>query len=95
MALAAVDPRRFRDTWKLDAGFVEAEGRTILTPISASPNLTEQHLALLVYVLIDVGLHRALAEIIVCSDTFISVRAAVLLAALLHLAHSLIPSEVI
>ncbi|XP_014205206.1 rapamycin-insensitive companion of mTOR-like [Copidosoma floridanum] len=94
VALAAVDPRRFRDTWKLDAGFVEAEGRIILPPISSSPNLTEQHLALLVYVLIEVGLHRALAEIIVCSDTFISVRAAVLLGALLHLVHSLLPSKI-
>jgi rapamycin-insensitive companion of mTOR len=96
VALAAVDPSRFRDSWKLSDGFVAAEGRTILPSLTANcPNITELHLALLVYILLECGLHRALAETILSSDTFISVRAAVLLGALLHLAHSLLPPEVI
>lgn len=95
VALAAVDPSRSRDSWKLSEGFVAAEGKFILPSLSSHcPNITEIHLALLVYVLLECGLHRALAETIVSSDTFISVRAAVLLGALLHLAHSLLPSEV-
>ncbi|XP_029157454.1 rapamycin-insensitive companion of mTOR [Nylanderia fulva] len=94
VALAAVDPSRSRDSWKLSEGFVAAEGKFILPSLSSHcPNITEIHLALLVYVLLECGLHRALAETIVSSDTFISVRAAVLLGALLHLAHSLLPSE--
>ncbi|XP_011330376.1 rapamycin-insensitive companion of mTOR isoform X2 [Ooceraea biroi] len=94
VALAAVDPSRSRDSWKLSEGFVAAEGKFILPSLSSHcPNITEIHSALLVYVLLECGLHRALAETIVSSDTFISVRAAVLLGALLHLAHSLLPSE--
>lgn len=95
VALAAVDPNRARENWKLSEGFVAAEGRTLLpTLMSHSPNITELHLALLVYVLLECELHKALAETIVSSDTFISVRAAVLLGGLLHLAHSLLPPEV-
>lgn len=95
VALAAVDPRRFRESWKLSDGFVAAEGKTILPPVTSHcPNITEVHSALLVYILIESGLHRALAETIVTSDTFICVRAAVLLGALLHMAHSLLPPEV-
>lgn len=95
VALAAVDPSRTRDSWKLSEGFVAAEGKYILPSLSSRcPNITEIHLALLVYALLECGLHRALAETIVSTDTFISVRAAVLLGALLHLAHSLLPSEV-
>lgn len=94
VALAAVDPSRSRDSWKLSEGFVAAEGKFVLPSLSSHcPNITEIHLALLVYVLLECGLHHALAETIVSSDTFISVRAAVLLGALLHLAHSLLPSE--
>ncbi|XP_053970556.1 rapamycin-insensitive companion of mTOR isoform X1 [Hylaeus volcanicus] len=94
VALAAVDPSRTRDSWKLSEGFVAAEGKYILPSLSSRcPNITEIHLALLVYVLLECGLHYALAETIVSSDTFISVRAAVLLGALLHLAHSLLPPE--
>ncbi|XP_076278672.1 rapamycin-insensitive companion of Tor isoform X2 [Lasioglossum baleicum] len=95
VALAAVDPSRTRDSWKLSEGFVAAEGKYILPSLSSRcPNITEIHLALLVYALLECGLHHALAETIVSTDTFISVRAAVLLGALLHLAHSLLPSEV-
>ena len=95
VALADVDPARFRNSWKLSEGFIAAEGRTILPSLrSHCPNITELHLALLVYILLECGLHKALAETIVSSDTFISVRAAVLLGALLHLAHSLLPPEV-
>ncbi|KAF7987507.1 hypothetical protein HCN44_003269 [Aphidius gifuensis] len=95
VALAAVDPFRPRNNWKLSEGFVAAEGKTIL-PITLInyPNLYDLHLSLLVYILIECGLHRALAETIVTSDTFISVRAAVLLGALLNLAHSLLPQDI-
>lgn len=95
VALAAVNPVRFQESWKLGEGFVVAEGKSILpTLMTRRPNITEVHLALLVYVLLECDLHRALAETIVTSDTFISVRAAVLLGALLHLAHFLLPPEV-
>ncbi|XP_012265528.2 rapamycin-insensitive companion of mTOR [Athalia rosae] len=94
VALAAVDPSRTRESWRLSEGFVGAEGRAILPPLSKHrPNIVELHLALLVYALLECGLHKALAETIVTSDTFISVRAAVLLGALLHLAHALLPPE--
>lgn len=95
VAIAAVDPSRQQHSWKLSEGFVAAEGKNILPSLmSRRPNITEIHLALLVFILLECGLHRALAETIVTSDTFISVRAAVLLGALLHFAHTLLPPEV-
>ena len=95
MALAVVDPSRFRSSWQISEGFVAAEGLDILPSLmSHCPNITELHQALLVYVLLECNLHKALAKAIVTSDTFISVRAAVLIGALLHLAHLLLPSEV-
>ncbi|XP_034935765.1 rapamycin-insensitive companion of mTOR [Chelonus insularis] len=95
VALAAVDPCRQRENWKLSEGFVAAEGKSVLPSLASHcPNITELHLSLLVYILLECGLHRALAETIVSADTFISVRAAVLLGGLLHLAHSLLPPDV-
>ncbi|XP_014226936.1 rapamycin-insensitive companion of mTOR [Trichogramma pretiosum] len=94
VALAAIDPNRVRSSWKLSENFVAAEGRTILPSLmSHCPNITEIHQALLINILLECGIHKALAKTIISSDTFISVRAAVLLGAILHLAHSLLPSE--
>lgn len=74
VALAAVDPNRSRDSWRLSEGFVAAEAQSVLPTLSSHrPNITELHLAMLIYVLLECGLHRALVETIVTSDTFISV----------------------
>ncbi|XP_069677672.1 rapamycin-insensitive companion of mTOR isoform X2 [Periplaneta americana] len=94
VALEAVDPSHPRDTWKLQDGFVSAEGRDILPHLARfRPNIVEIHLALLLYTFLEVGLLEAIVEVIVSSDTFISVRATVLLGELLHLIHSLLPPE--
>ncbi|KAH0550515.1 rapamycin-insensitive companion of mTOR [Cotesia glomerata] len=95
VALAAVDPCRHRESWKLSEGFIAAEGRSVLPSLALRcPNITELHLSLLVYVLLECRLPCALVETIVTSDTFISVRAAVLLGGLLHLSHTLLPPEI-
>lgn len=55
------------------------EGKFILPSLAArSPNICEQHLALLLYCFLETGLLNALVEVVVSSDTFISVRATVL-----------------
>ncbi|KAG7299403.1 hypothetical protein JYU34_016353 [Plutella xylostella] len=95
VALAAVDPSDFQDSWRLSEGFVAAEGTAILPHLSATgPDITEIHLALLLQCFLEAGLLDGLAEVIVTSDTFISVRATVLLGQLLHLIHTLLPPQI-
>ncbi|XP_021912957.1 rapamycin-insensitive companion of mTOR isoform X2 [Zootermopsis nevadensis] len=94
VALEAVDPSHPRDTWKLQDGFISAEGRDILPHLSRfRPNIVEIHLAILLYTFVQAGLLEAIVEVIVSSDTFICVRASVLLGELLHLIHNLLPPE--
>ncbi|XP_063621105.1 rapamycin-insensitive companion of mTOR [Cydia splendana] len=95
VALDAVDPSDFQDSWRLNEGFVAAEGTAILPHLSATgSDITEIHLALLLQCFLEAGLLDGLTEVIVTSDTFISVRATVLLGQLLHLIHLLLPPQV-
>lgn len=55
VALAAVDPSDFQDQWRLNEGFVAAEGKSILPHLAATgPNLIELHMALLLYCFLEV-----------------------------------------
>ncbi|XP_072940990.1 rapamycin-insensitive companion of mTOR isoform X2 [Epargyreus clarus] len=95
VALDAVDPSDFQDSWRLNEGFVAAEGTAILPHLSATgPDIMEIHLALLLQCFLEAGLLDGLAEVIVTSDTFISVRATVLLGQLLHLIHLFLPPQI-
>ncbi|CAG7716760.1 unnamed protein product [Allacma fusca] len=96
VALHAVDPSYplYHDNWKLQEGFVVQEAFNVLPHLAANtPNITANHKALLVYALVRRGLLDALVEVIVSSDTFISVRATVLLGELLSLVDQYIPVE--
>lgn len=94
VALNAVDPSDPQDCWRLGEGFIVAEARAIMPHLArCTPNIADIHLAVLLYVFLEVGLLGALVEVIVSSDTFISVRATVLLGELLHLMHVLLPPE--
>lgn len=80
VALSAIDPSEPQSAWRLNEGFVAAEGKAILPHLSrTNPSITEMHLALLLYCFLETGLLTALGEVIATSDTFISVRATVLL----------------
>ncbi|CAH2075234.1 unnamed protein product, partial [Iphiclides podalirius] len=95
VALDAVDPSDFQDSWRLNEGFVAAEGTAILPHLSSTgPDIIEIHLALLLQCFLEAGLLDGLAEVIVTSDTFISVRATVLLGQLLHLIHLFLPPQI-
>ncbi|CAK1553660.1 unnamed protein product [Leptosia nina] len=95
VALDAVDPSDFQDSWRLNEDFVAAEGIAILPHLGATgPDIIEIHLALLLQCFLEAGLLDSLAEVIVTSDTFISVRATVLLGQLLHLVHVLLPPQI-
>ncbi|XP_046984569.1 rapamycin-insensitive companion of mTOR isoform X2 [Schistocerca americana] len=94
VALEAVDPARPQSGWKLSEGFVAAEGRAVLPHLSkVRPNLSEVHMALLMYIFVETGLLEAIVEVIVTSDLYISVRATMLLGVLLHKVHLLLPPE--
>lgn len=80
VAILATDPSRVRDAWKLQDGYVAQEGKILLPHVSKSrPNLVLNHTALLVYCLVEANLIQTLVNVVVSSDTFISVRATVLL----------------
>ncbi|XP_030382024.1 rapamycin-insensitive companion of mTOR [Scaptodrosophila lebanonensis] len=95
LALQAVDPSDFQDSWLLTNGFVAAEGRSILPSLAArAPNVVEQHLALLLYCFLETGLLNALVEVAVSSDQFVSVRATVLIGKILQLMHTHLPADI-
>lgn len=80
VALSAVDPAEPQASWRLYEGFVVAEGRSVLPHLArTTPSISDMHLSLLLYCFLEAGLLEALAEVVVTSDTFISVRATVLL----------------
>jgi rapamycin-insensitive companion of mTOR len=85
VALLATDPSRVQDAWKLQEGYVAAEGKCLLPHISKfRPNLVLNHMALLIYCLVEARLVQTLVEVIITSDTFISVRSTILLGMLSH-----------
>lgn len=95
VALAAVDPSDYQDSWRLAEGFVAMEGRAVLPSLASKvPNICEIHQAFLVYCFIENGILNALVEVIVSSDTFISVRATILLAKLLQLINTMLPADI-
>lgn len=95
IALTVVDPADFLDSWRLADGFVACEGRSVLPALNHSvPNVTEIHLSLLLYCFVENSLLNALVQVIVSSDSFLSVRATILLGKLLQLMHSLLPADV-
>lgn len=95
VALAVVDPADFQDSWRLSDGFIAMEGRCILPSLASRvPNICEIHLSLLLYCFLENGLLNALIQVIISSDTFISVRATVLLGKLLQLVHTLLPADI-
>ncbi|KAG5679301.1 hypothetical protein PVAND_008879 [Polypedilum vanderplanki] len=95
VALAAVDPSDYQDSWRLSEGFVALEGRSVLPSlINKVPNICEIHQAFILYCFLENGLLNALVEVIISSDTFISVRATILLAKLLQMIHTMLPADV-
>ncbi|CAG9860535.1 unnamed protein product [Phyllotreta striolata] len=92
VALSAVDPCEPQASWRLGEGFVVAEARSVLPHLAkTTPSTTDMHLALLLYCFLENGLLAALTEVIATSDTFICVRASVLLGEILRLIQVLLP----
>lgn len=96
VAFAVIDPADYQDAWRLAEGFVAAEGRAVLPTLAARvPNICESHTALLLYCFLETGLLNALVEVVVSGDTFISVRATVLIGKLLQLMHQHLPADIL
>ncbi|KAK9881647.1 hypothetical protein WA026_017167 [Henosepilachna vigintioctopunctata] len=94
VALSAVDLSEPQVAWRLNEGFVVAEGQSFLPHLAkATPRIVDMHLAALLYCFHNNGLIGALVEVIATSDTFISVRATVLLGELLRLMQTILPPE--
>lgn len=96
VALAVVDPADYQDSWRLAEGFVAAEGRAVLPSLANRvPNICEIHTALLLYCFLETGLLNALVEVVISSDTFLSVRATVLIGKLLQMMHTHLPADIL
>jgi rapamycin-insensitive companion of mTOR len=94
VALGSIDPSNYQSSWGLTDGFVAAEGKSILPSLRNNvPNICDTHQALLIYCLIENGIIEALIDVIVNSDTFISIRSTILLAKILQIVNTTIPEN--
>lgn len=94
VALASIDPSNYQSSWGLMEGFVSAEGKSILPSLRNNvPNICDTHQALLIYCLIENGIIEALIDVIVNSDTFISIRSTILLAKILQVVNTTVPEN--
>jgi len=95
VAMRTADPSTPKEKWKLTDGFLAAEGQDIIACLSKSrPNLLENHMCVLLSCYLRCQLPKALIQVIVTSDTVLSVRATVLLGQVLHLSTLLLPHEI-
>ncbi|CAN8003661.1 unnamed protein product [Ixodes hexagonus] len=93
-ALASCDRPSMRESWKLYEGFVAAEGRDLLPPVTRHrSNLVANYLALLLLAFVQAGILEALVEVIVTSEDAMAIQATILLAELLYMASMFLPSE--
>ncbi|KAL1116468.1 hypothetical protein AAG570_004941 [Ranatra chinensis] len=80
VALAAVDPSRWQNSFRLSEGFLTAETSALFPHLAKSRvNLVEVHLAIILYCFLEANLLDAIIHVIVSNDTFLSVRATILL----------------
>ena len=95
VALEAINPTSFRESWKLAEDFVAGEGFDILPRLAKSrPNLVESHIGFILGSLLKTDLPDALIKVIVNADSDdLSILATILLGELLHLAYTLLPRE--
>ncbi|XP_065569459.1 rapamycin-insensitive companion of mTOR-like isoform X2 [Artemia franciscana] len=83
---------RPRESWKLQTGFVAEEGKDMLPSLSRNrADLVTNHLAIVVYCLVEANLADALVEVIKTSDSVVSVRATVLLGEFFYLIYHYLP----
>ncbi|KAM7287109.1 rapamycin-insensitive companion of mTOR isoform X2 [Ixodes scapularis] len=93
-ALASSDRAAMQESWKLYEGFVAAEGRDLLPPVTKHrSNLVANYLALLLLAFVQAGILEALVEVIVTSEDAMAIQATILLAELLYMASMFLPSE--
>lgn len=93
-ALASSDRAAMQESWKLYEGFVAAEGRDLLPPVTKyRSNLVANYLALLLFTFVQAGILEALIEVIVTSEDAMAIQATILLAELLYMASMFLPSE--
>lgn len=80
VAINAVDPADYHDSWRLSEGFVAMEGKNILPSLANRvSNIAEIHTSILLYCFLEAGILNALIDVVVSSATFISVRATILI----------------
>ncbi|XP_043216841.1 rapamycin-insensitive companion of mTOR-like [Amphibalanus amphitrite] len=82
------------ESTKLYEGFVAEEARLFLPHLGDTrPDLVMNHLAVLLYVLLENGVLEALVEVVVTADTPLSLAATLLIADILHRVNELLPVE--
>ncbi|XP_065214421.1 rapamycin-insensitive companion of mTOR isoform X2 [Planococcus citri] len=94
IALDSVEHSRAQESFRLSEGYLVDEGRSILPSLSKNRvNLVEVHTSLILLCLMESDLPDALVEVIISSDSFLSLQASILLGEFLHLSRKILPSE--
>ncbi|XP_041475993.1 rapamycin-insensitive companion of mTOR-like isoform X2 [Lytechinus variegatus] len=93
-ALQSIDSCQMKSSWNLTEGFVVAEALDLLPNRAITrPNLTENHLALLLLAFINAGLLESLVEVVTSDNANLSIQATILLGELLYMADKILPPE--
>ncbi|XP_030844625.1 rapamycin-insensitive companion of mTOR-like isoform X2 [Strongylocentrotus purpuratus] len=93
-ALQSIDSCQMKTSWNLTEGFVVAEALDLLPNRAITrPNLTENHLALLLLAFINAGLLESLVEVVTSDNANLSIQATILLGELLYMADKILPPD--
>ncbi|XP_071486718.1 rapamycin-insensitive companion of mTOR-like [Diadema antillarum] len=93
-ALQSIDSCQMKSSWSLQEGFIVAEAMDLLPNRAVTrPNLTENHLALLLLAFINAGLLESLVEVVTSDNENLSIQATILLGELLYMADKILPPE--
>ncbi|BES92555.1 Rapamycin-insensitive companion of [Nesidiocoris tenuis] len=94
VAIDAVNPSRWQDSFRIADGFVASEVQCTFPHIAKSRvNLLQVHRATVLYLFLSANILEAIVHVIVSEDTYLSVYATILLGELLHLVHTILPPE--
>ncbi|XP_014239263.1 rapamycin-insensitive companion of mTOR isoform X2 [Cimex lectularius] len=96
VALEAVHPSKWSDSFRIAEGFIAAEAQSLFPHLAKTRvNLIEVHRAFVLYLFLKANVLEAIVHVVVSDDTFLSVHATILLGELLHLVHTILPPELI
>lgn len=94
-AIESVNPYKYRDKFSLNSGYIYTEAMDLIPSLSSKRvNLVNLPQSILVSCLLELKLDEALVQVILTSDNVLSVQSTILLGEFLHLADSIVPTNI-